>query len=290
MPDRPPSLESMIDPSASPQAGTASDALAIVKKPGPTIETLIGKDDRIRVTDEELKFLPYCAVCRITSVDAADASDVRHGTGWHAGKGVVVTAAHVAQYPWEKKRILTVELALHGEIPPIVRVGDLSSKTHTHIPSQWRNRTESSTYAELSAVHDYDYAIIRTNLHTAPGGPQASWLIASQVTDARDLVGKTAGTAGYDKWPVMLRNANEVQKSSLSGQHALRLFDHNIDTVPGASGSPIYRKTDGKSLEVIGIHTQGVDTLRNRAIAIHPDMMAALNSAFTAAGGSFDVG
>jgi len=281
------------DPGAAPSASRADTAIAPDAFPRSATERPAGRegivgdsDERVPVTDAFLKKRPYCSICRIESVDAKNPGAVRTGSGWHVGSGVVVTAAHVAQDPDEGERLMTVSLAPHGAIPAMIRIGGISSVHHTFIPPQWRARTDATSYAQLLPVHDYDYAILSTGLHRHIDGKFGP-LVVAEVTDASTLGWTEISTAGYghDTGTVMLRTRSRVRPGSFTGRHALHLFDHEVDTKDGASGSPLYRASAAGDLEAIGIHTQRIDGTRNRAVAIHPELATAVRDAIAAANG-----
>ena len=207
--------------------------------PPPLAETVIGRDDRVQITDTASYPWRMHASLLITAAD----NSMWIGTGWFIGPHTLMTAGHVVciknsgvqgRDGWVKK--IQVMPGRNGNALPY---GSVTSTNFRSVTGWTQNGDEN---------YDYGAIIIPTEL-----GNTVGWFGFGVWPDA-ELVACTGNIAGYpgDQPDGTLWYAYRKIVSVNS-----RKVYYDIDTYGGQSGSAVYRIING-SRYGIAIHAYGV--------------------------------
>lgn len=198
-------------------------------------EVVIGKDDRIQITNTTA--YPWRTICslRITAKDGSGWI----GTGWLVGPRTVITAGHCVYMHkhggWARR--IEVIPGRNGSTRPY---GSCNSSSFRSVKG-WTKKKKRS--------HDYGAIILPSS---SPYGSQLGYFGFAKLSYF-SLLGLKVNLSGYpgDK------------PSGTQWWHARRIkwvtprtIVYNIDTAGGQSGSPVWRLKNGKR-HVVGIHTNG---------------------------------
>ncbi len=193
-----------------------------------------GLGRREYVPGSELGAMPYASICRIWS-------DTSEGSGFVAGPGLVLTAAHVLHNALSR----TVTFADGLEFT----VGSDSFAIHPSYQSEGDR---------------FDIAAIRLDPHALAGRQPIAILTASDELTERsecEVAGYAAGFATMVRHRVSgARNAEgEFAVRTSGGQ-----VHHRIDTSRGQSGAPILVRPGNGSgtFAAIGVHTYGKGNMK----------------------------
>lgn len=202
-------------------------------------------DDRVQVPNTTVP--PYRAVCRLETLKHN--GTVEYGTGWFASANIVVTAGHCLYRDGVEPAEVYVTPGLNGASAPY------RSQVSRRIwaPAEWREGGDDR----------YDFGIIL--LPDKQMGNKTGWFGYASAEDSH-LPNMRIHSAGY---PEDFQNIFQV---SCPGR--VRGFDgvyiwHDIDTVPGQSGSPVIHTHAAGNWTVIGIHTDSEPQEVNRAMRIN---------------------
>ncbi|TKV58816.1 trypsin-like serine protease [Nakamurella flava] len=221
--------------SGAESAAATPEAQAVIAEAAAVLETIIGTDDRVRITDT--RKIPWRRICalRITFPTGA----VYRGTGFFIGPRAVATAGHCVylhgQGGWARK-VEVIPGANDSDRP----FGSAESVQLRSVGG-WVNQRKPAS--------DYGCVVV------APGAFNGQNLGSFGVgaLTAQELVAKPAVLAGYpgDKpfaqlWG-MARKIKTVAPATLG---------YDIDTVGGQSGAPVYINRNGNRT-VVGIHNYG---------------------------------
>lgn len=212
-----------------------SKVFDVLRDGTPTLESVIGVDERARVPDTTDD--PWRKVCALTIVGTNGA--VARGTGWFIGPRTLLTAGHCVYSTvlfggWAKE-ILVQPGRDSGALP------------YGSALSTW-----FLSLADWVATESPDSDVGCIQLDSALGDA-VGWFDLDTPSDVES--GSTLVTiAGYpvdrDDGNVMYYSSNRLLRST-----ATQLF-YDVDTVGGQSGAPIW-VADGASARVIGIHAYG---------------------------------
>ncbi|MDA2809140.1 hypothetical protein O4J56_00660 [Nocardiopsis sp. RSe5-2] len=201
---------------------------------------IIGEeDDRYRV---ETDFYPYTTVVSMVR-DAGD-DGVEYCTGWMAGPDLVVTAGHCVAdggsgdfYEADTFRLAP---AYDDRYDPAAPFGECGAR---------------QLFSQDGWVHDgeskYDFGAVKLDCTI---GEATGWL--GYFWTVRSLQGPTSTITQYpgDKKREMWEAKGGVYDPLLPGLQ----YDHDIDTMPGSSGSPVYRYYSQESDLCAGYCASGV--------------------------------
>ncbi|WP_226436208.1 trypsin-like serine peptidase [Rhodococcus yananensis] len=204
----------------------------------PSLESVIGVDDRIRITTTNVYPWRVHASLLIQLADGSYAS----GTGFFIGPRTVITAGHCVfvqgsgpRRGWV--RSVTVMPGRNGSVLPYGSVTVSGSGIRSVVG--WTQNGNSNW--------DVGALILPTEL-----GSRTGWLGFGYYSDAT-LLASTANLAGYpgDKPSGTLWYHSRRLLSVSAGR-----IHYQVDTFGGQSGSAVYRLVDGHRY-AFGIHTNG---------------------------------
>ncbi len=203
--------------------------------PEPIRESVIGTDDRVRISPANT--YPWRVHCSLQITAADDSMWI--GTGWLVGPRLVVTAGHCiyirsnipARNGWVKRVVV-----MPGRDGTSLPFGSTVS-TNFRTVNAWAN----------SGNHEYDYGAILLN---TPIGNATGWLGYGNWSNLDGVVGnisgypgdKPAGTQWYHSRPITSATDRKVH--------------YTIDTAGGQSGSAVYRVLNGNRYG-FAIHAYG---------------------------------
>lgn len=214
------------------------------------LETVIGRDNRTRVTDTDMS--PWRMIC---SIRVTRGSITNVGTGFMIGPRTLLTAGHVLVSPDKPHLPSTVQVipGLNGEKAPY-----------------------RSHYAERFSVHpkwtkEYSPACDLALIHLGqPLGNETGWFRVDAKASS-DMIGHWVHVTGY---PAEKKEALGQETSVPLTRQACQLWHHaapidrfevgrvfyRVDTTEGQSGAPIYLLEDDQNYATptaVGIHAYG---------------------------------
>jgi V8-like Glu-specific endopeptidase len=230
--------------SADPGASRALKHIVVKGKSGPItspFESVIGRDDRVRILDTDLA--PWRMICALR-MRRPDGREV-YGTGWFIGPKTVVTAGHCVfsnQFfgGW----------ASSIEVIPGMNGSGIDARPYGSLTS-----TRFSSVDRWTASEDPDFDIGCIHLDQ-PKGSEVGWF-ALAALPASELESYLINVSGYpldrgegaEQW----HNRNRVL-----GVTERRLF-YEVDTKGGQSGAPVWiHETDGAPPLAVAIHAYGI--------------------------------
>jgi glutamyl endopeptidase len=204
------------------------------------IETVIGVDERVRISDTEKS--PWRMIAVLELIPRPPLTTTFIGTGWFIGPKTMLTAGHCVYSKTDFGGWIGTINVSPG------RNGDkLPFKTYT------ASRFSALTVWQETADADFDIGCIHLD---DPIGDEVGYFKIASYTDA-DLENSLVNISGY---PVDRGNgreqyfhANRVLRTS-----ARRIY-YDVDTYGGQSGSPVWYQA-GPDQEPVGIavHAYGV--------------------------------
>lgn len=209
-----------------------------VEEAARAMEVILGKDDRVRITNTTS--IPWRRVCALR-ITFPSGSTYR-GTGFFIGPRAVATAGHCVylhdQGGWARK--VEVIPGANGMARPY---GQAESTTFRSVAG-WVNGRK--------AEHDYGCIVLPSG---AFGGQNLGSFGCANF-DAAKIVAQPAVLGGYpgDKPFAELWGMSRVIKTV-----AAKTLIYDIDTVGGQSGAPVYIMRAGQRY-VVGIHNYGAGT------------------------------
>ncbi|ROZ77747.1 papain-like cysteine protease family protein [Ramlibacter sp. WS9] len=200
---------------------------------------------------------PHSAICQV--FDPSQGTEAEHGTAFYIGRNLLLTAAHVVA----------------GQSSLIIVPGKNGEGIDTKHEPFGRFTVASANWRahESYVAHsrDFDFAIIKTP-NEAPGG---RWF--NLLEELRQSRPEGVAVCGYS---VRSRNSGIVarlvnRRIDTRKQHlhagavrtvADETFMYDIQTLPGASGSPVYWIESGTlpRAHVVGVHVAGGDDVTNK--------------------------
>ncbi len=234
-----PALAAIIGVETAPPGGETNhpDAASASFGDAAMLEAVIGNDDRVRVSQADLRKNPFRQICALRIKARTGAMFV--GTGWLIGARALATAGHCVYMQQEGGWAEFIEVipAKFGSDAPIGRF----RATRFRAVDGWIDRQS----------RDFDYGVIL--LDDGKPGDQVGWFTVADESD-RDLMHTQANISGY---PADKDNANfqYFHARPLASVTPTRLI-YDVDTFGGQSGSPVWQHTD-TGFAGIGIHTTG---------------------------------
>ncbi len=213
---------------------------------GSSVGNVFGSDDRKSSSDS-----------RVAAIEAyySDGSYCT-GTAFLVGKNVLLTAGHCLYKP-EKGYVKKVKVYMSGKYPNKKAAYE---STNVYVSGDYKKKIDESYrihgkdgYYGYGAT-DYDWGIIKTNKNIVNNDDYFDLSKSIDKTDTLTLTG-FPGDKNYQKnnetyYPQYTQSAKyEKIIKSVSD----RYVGHEFDTKPGSSGSPIYKKVNGRDC-VVGIN------------------------------------
>lgn len=235
--------------------GTAIEkAMARAKMDQKKLEKIIGTDDRVRVTNNEV--YPWRCICslRIT----ANTGTVYVGTGWLVSPRLVLTAGHCVFMSDEGGWATQIEV-IPGRDADERPFGSAVSRELRSVTG-WTQDNDSE--------FDYGAIILPTDKRF---GDQLGWFgYASRADDY--LSNLTLNLAGYpgDGGPTGV-DGSQWWHSRMVRDVFDRQITYEIDTFGGQSGAPVWEFASNGGRYGVAIHTYG-DTLNNGGTRITGDV------------------
>lgn len=213
----------------------------------PAIESVIGRDDRQRILDTDLK--PWRMICALRIRGATSAAI---GTGWLAGPRTLVTAGHCVFHEslggdgWAQE--IEILPSLNGQeaprLGPVTATGGITSRLFsTH--SKWKNDGNG----------DFDVGCIHLDVDL---GVEVGWFaIASMRPD--ELRRYQVNVAGY---PADRGGGRELyHNANVIAEITDRRLHYEVDTCGGQSGAPVWIQDSVQHPPVaVGIHAYGISS------------------------------
>lgn len=236
-----------------------------IRPPSP-FETVIDRDDRVRILDTDLT--PWRMICALRMTGANGAGAI--GTGWFIGPKTVVTAGHCVYSTlffggWAS----TIEVipGLNGDGADAQPFGSVTSTRFSSV-DRWVEKE----------IADFDIGCI--HLDQAKGS-EVGWF-ALAALPAEELASYLANIAGY---PADRGAGAELyhDKNRILTVTERRLF-YETDSYGGQSGAPVWiHEAEGSPPIVVGIHAYGtggtpahLGIKANSAPRIIPEVLAKL--------------
>lgn len=226
---------------------------------------------------EDTGAFPHSAICQVRTAD----TDEEIGSAFYIGPNLLLTAAHVVA----GSSSLTFVPGKNGASSEPFGRFTVSS-------SQWRSH-ESYT----GANHDFDFAIIKVP-NAAPHGQYFSLEELRQSTVEGVVVcGYSMESRGKELIHRLVNRTIDTNKQHLHGGHVRILqdetFEYDIQTLMGASGSPVYQvlgSGDQLYVSCVGIHVGGSTDTTNMGCRITDAKIAWITSKASALGVSLAFG
>lgn len=200
---------------------------------------------------------PHSAICQV--VDPAAGPEQEHGTAFYIGRNLLLTAAHVVA----GKRNLVFVPGKNGQG---IDAAHEPFGRFTVSSSNWRAHERYT-----AGSRDFDLAIVKTAT-AAPGGRWFNLLeeLRQSRPEGVAVCGYSVRSRQSDIVSRLVSRAIDTRKQHLHAG-AVRTVDdetftYDIQTLPGASGSPVYWIEGGATprAHLVGVHVAGADDVTNR--------------------------
>lgn len=209
-------------------------------KPPSALETILGDDERVRITDTENA--PWRMICSLV-IRGPTATMI--GTGWFAGPRTIITAGHCVFHPkmGGAAEEITIYPGRDGQRSPY---GQLTSKRFS-TTKEWLD----------TLAQDFDYAAIHLGPEAEEITKTTGWFSTTVLNDAA-LKNQCVNVSGYpgDKGLGVLRGSEQwFHAKQVVSLTPLRIF-YDVDTMAGQSGAPTWMQTP-EGPRVVGVHAYG---------------------------------
>jgi V8-like Glu-specific endopeptidase len=205
----------------------------------------------------DTRSFPHSAICQV--IDPAQGPEVERGTAFYIGRNLLLTAAHVVD---GMSRLVFVP----------GKNGEGIDRAHEPFGRFAVNAAQIRKHESYRAgVRDFDFAIVKTPAE-APGG---RWFnLLEELTQSRSegvaVCGYSVRSRQSDLVSRLVNHTIDSRKQHLHGG-AVRTVDaetftYDIQTLPGASGSPVYwiEGTTPPRVHMVGVHVAGADDVTNK--------------------------
>lgn len=233
-----------ISPQKRRETGDESDAaveldeaaFSALEQQLETLEVVIGRDDRVRVTNT--KASPWKRICHLKIQTATGKSYL--GTGFFIGPRTIVTAGHC------------VYIHSQGGWAQQITVTPGRNSTEAPFKSYTATSFRSVKGWVTGKSRNYDYGVIILPKDAAIPSEIGTFGFASYPDQS--LLNKKLNTAGYpgDKPAGTMWFHGRKAKAVTA-----RTITYDIDTAGGQSGSAVWVKLSNGKKIVVGIHTNG---------------------------------
>ncbi len=221
----------------------------------PTLETVIGTDERVTVDPLGPTFETICYL----GLTASNGKRFR-GTGFYinfGGQAALLTAAHCLYSRRHGGYMRTVKV-IRGRSGRTMPFGiQTVDSSKLRVPDIWKT----------SSPHEHDWGVI------IMGG--TPWGLGCSALADSDLYQKTIRTAGY---PGDKRGYKMWYDDGPVTKATQRKIYYMEDTAGGQSGSPVWAKVPGTTYwDAVGIHAYGRSFSGNSATRITQDILNQIN-------------
>lgn len=205
----------------------------------------------------DTRSFPHSAICQV--FDPTQGAEAEHGTAFYIGRNLLLTAAHVVA----GKTSLIIVPGKNGQ-----------GVDSTHEPfgrytvaaADWRAHERY-----VASSRDFDFAIIKTP-NAAPGGRWFNLLEELRQSRPESVVvcGYSVRSRQSDVVSRLVSRTIDTRKQHLHGGAVRTVqdetFTYDIQTLPGASGSPVYWIEAGTTprAHLVGVHVAGADDVTNK--------------------------
>jgi V8-like Glu-specific endopeptidase len=223
-------------------AYASSQSAAGFNPPSLPFESILGRDDRVRIPDTYNT--PWRMICSL-SIQGPRGSF--QGTGWFAGPKTIITAGHCIYQESQMGGWATQIQVSPGQDGNNFPYSSVVSKKF-EVPEEW--------VASRGTNPDFDYGVIFLDESL---GERTGWFSVA-ITDNNKLDGASVNLSGYPGDAAggfgiyQLFHADQVSSSPGDSR-----FYYSIDTYGGQSGAPVWIELDDNgNRQVVGIHTYGI--------------------------------
>ena len=233
----------------------SSNLRAIISQNRPTMEAIIGEDERELIIPEEY---PFTAICALRIRTRTGATYI--GTGYFVSPRVILTAGHCVYIHSEGGWADAIEVspARNGKDTPF---GTVVAKTFYALDA-WRKKQDSNS--------DFGVIVLPED---APLGTRVGHFECKTLRTNADYKRHLLHISGYpgDK------GGKQQWYMSGMGECQGRLLKYDIDTMGGQSGSPVWICIDNQYYAV-GVHTMGNPNMGNFATRINRTIMRVIET------------
>lgn len=201
---------------------------------------------------DDTRCLPHSAICAARLPSGG--GDTEHGTAFYIGRNLLLTAAHVVD--GQSELIIVPGMSGSGNEP----FGRFRVRAADWVIHPSYN----------SASRDFDFAIIKTS-QAAPNG---QWFdLIEELRESRPegvvVCGYSVQSRGSAAIHRIINHAIDGAKQHVHGGYVRSLtdetFGYDIQTLAGASGSPVYWIESGTTPQahLVGVHVAGDSAVTN---------------------------
>jgi V8-like Glu-specific endopeptidase/cell wall-associated NlpC family hydrolase len=200
---------------------------------------------------------PHSAICQV--FDPAIGPEGERGTAFYIGRNLLLTAAHVVD----------------GVSNLIIVPGKNGQGVDTAHEPFGRFNVSSANWRKhesyVASSRDFDFAIIKTP-NAAPGGRWFNLLeeLRQSRPEGVAVCGYSVRSRNTDLVARLVNRTIDTRKQHLHAGAvrtvANETFTYDIQTLPGASGSPVYWIESGVTprAHLVGVHVAGGDNVTNK--------------------------
>ena len=231
------------------------------------LETVIGTDERVQITDTDKH--PWRMIAALRLVPRPPLTSSYMGTGWFIGRRTLLTAGHCVYSDSD----------FNGWIG---RIEVSPGRDGDDFPFNTVKARRFSTLAKWKTTSDPDYDVGCIHLDE-PLGDRVGWFKIASLSDA-ELANRLLNVSGYPgdrgNGRLQFHHRNRVLHP------AARRIYYDIDTYGGQSGSPVWVQDSPTSEPVaVGIHAYGVggtpaglNIIANSAPRLIPSLVATIRT------------
>ena len=219
----------------------------------PSVTSIIGEDDRSDVLATQA--FPASTICFL---EVTFPTKTTYTTGTMIYNDLVLTAGHCV-YDYQNH-----QWATDIKVTP-AKFSGLEPYGYVYAAEMI---TSNAFVNDTDLRGDWGLIRLQSNL-----GNQTGWCGISITDDYTSLNGLDVGIMGYpeNNLSVMQKGRGTILSSTFN------LLYYNVDTTVGQSGSGIF-KGDFADGYVIGVHSGGEDSTRNRGVRITPGIFSTIES------------
>lgn len=211
-------------------------------------------DDRTLITNTEA--YPYSAIGHLKIIEADN--QIKHGTAFLVAPNIAVTAAHCLYDEYGVRvRRLEFSPARNGETYPFGTSSTIVIGSTITVPSDYlTNPNAGNDWALIRFINNVDEDCGWLNLqvggvNVGPTG-ETFYVSGYPVHNPEDPRYLPFRTNFLDSMP----SGYPFRASGMILSAKTKYLEHEIDTLPGESGSPLYFYNENNQVRVVGIHNE----------------------------------